>query len=507
MPGWFCQPGGVKDVLLRPLNVPRPSVVQVRRGLAEHRPFLIALGLAVAVRALVQVAFPLAFVFSDGPTYLALVDDFAPSPDRTVGYGVLLGAVAEVTRDLWAVSVTQHLLGLLTAVVLYALLRRWGVSAGLAAAATVPVLFDGMQLVLEHAVLSDVLFNFVLVCAVAVLAWSRRPGVGAAALAGLLLGLAVLVRVTGLPTVVAGAVFCVLAATTLRARLLTVLALTVSFVLPLIAYASWYHQAQGTWALTEAGGRALYMRTTTFVDCSRLELPAYQERLCPPEPRGERLDPTYYGWHDTDGSQALDPPAGTTRDEAMREFALAAIAEQPGAYAAVVARDFVSAFVPIRMDLFEYDTTFKWYFSHYNGYVSSDWTRPAYAAHGGEQPYTRQPFGTLMAGYGFVFYLWGPVVLALLVVALVGLLKRVPADRPETRPLLFLVTSLGVGLALLPDMTAQFTWRYQLPAIVLLPVAAALAWTRLRDPVTPGPSRPRGRTGRRGAPPDAPDAG
>ncbi len=442
--------------------------------------------LAVVVRVLVQAAFPLAFVFSDGPTYLSLVDSLTPSPDRTVGYGVLLGALAELTRALWLVSFTQHVLGLATAVVLYLLMRRWNVSGRLATAATLPVLFDGMQLVLEHAVLSDVLFNFVVVSAVAVLGWSRRPGVGAAVLAGLLLGTAVLVRVTGAPMVVAGVVFCLLAAPTVRARLVTALVLVLGFTVPLVAYASWYHEEQGRWTLTESGGRALYMRTTTFVDCSRLDLPAYQLRLCPREPLGERRDPTYYGWHDTEGSLALDPPLGTTPDEAKREFALAAIAEQPGAYATVVVRDFVSAFVPVRMDLFEYDTTYKWYLSHYNEYVSTDWTRPAYAAHGGEQPYTRQPFGTLMAAYGFVVYLWGPLVLALLVVSVSGLVRRVPPGRPDSRPLLFLLTSLAVGLVLVPDLTAQFTWRYQLPAVVLLPVAAALARTQSRYPATRG---------------------
>jgi hypothetical protein len=482
----------------------------VRRLLDKHRSFVIALILAVGVRGLVQLAFPPAFVFSDGPTNLSLVDSFTPSTSRTVGYGVLLGALAELTRAVWLVSVTQHLLGLLTAVLLYLLMRRWGVSAGLATAATVPVLFDGMQLVLEHAVLTDVLFNFVVVCAVAVLAWSRRPGVGAAALAGLLLGAAVLVRVTGVPMVVAGVVFCLLAATTLRARVGTALALALTFVVPLVAYASWYHQEQGKWALTEAGGRALYMRTTTFVDCSRLEVPTYQERLCPSEPLGQRRDPTFYGWHDADGILALDPPPGTTPDEAQREFALAAIAAQPGDYATVVVRDFMSAFFPMRTDLFEYETSYKWHFKQYIGYVSTDWTRPAYAAHGGQQPYARQPFANLMGVYGSVVYLWGPLVLALLVIALTGLVKRVPPDRPDTRPLVFLLTALGVGLVLVPDLTAQFTWRYQLPAIVLLPVAAALAWTRIRRPVSLRPERvrgpwpPRGRTGRTEAPPGAP---
>ena len=35
-----------------------------------------------------------------------------------------------------------------------------------------------------------------------------------------------------------------------------------------------------------------------------------------------------------------------------------------------------------------------------------------------------------------------------------------------------------MGLVAVPDLTAEFTWRYQLPLVVLAPVAAALAWAR-----------------------------
>ena len=40
----------------------------------------------------------------------------------------------------------------------------------------------------------------------------------------------------------------------------------------------------------------------------------------------------------------------------------------------------------------------------------------------------------------------------------------------------------GSTIMAAPAATAQFVWRYQLPAIVLLPLAAALAWTALRSP-------------------------
>ena len=52
------------------------------------------------------------------------------------------------------------------------------------------------------------------------------------------------------------------------------------------AYAAWYHAEHGVWALTESGGRALYMRTTGFVDCSTFTMPAYERPLCPAEPLG-----------------------------------------------------------------------------------------------------------------------------------------------------------------------------------------------------------------------------
>ncbi len=43
----------------------------------------------------------------------------------------------------------------------------------------------------------------------------------------------------------------------------------------------------------------------------------------------------------------------------MRAFALAAIREQPGDYAWVVTRDFLSAFAPLRLDYFEYETALQ----------------------------------------------------------------------------------------------------------------------------------------------------
>jgi hypothetical protein len=38
-----------------------------------------------------------------------------------------------------------------------------------------------------------------------------------------------------------------------------------------------------------------------------------------------------------------------------------------------------------------------------------------------------------------------------------------------------------------PDLTAEFVWRYELPMFTLLPLAAGLGWTRLLGPrIQPG---------------------
>lgn len=450
-------------------------------SLAEHRPFLVALGLGAVARVVVSLAFPPALMISDGPTYLSFLDTFEPDPDRPVGYGVLLlYPVSLVTDAVAAVATVQHLLGLATAVVLYVVLRRWGVGRWPATLATLPVLFDSLQLILEHAPLSDTLFVLLVTLGVAVLGWRRRPTPALALAAGLLLGASVTVRQVGLPLVLSGVVFCLLVGTGWRGRLAGAAALALGFAAPVGAYATWYQQEHGVYALSEIGGKSAYMRTTTFVDCSQLSVPDHQEVLCPPEPRGERMDPTNYGWYENGTVTRLDPPPGTTAEEAMRDFARQAIREQPVDYAVVVLRDFALNFDLWRGNRFEFDTAFKWRFSTYVDREPSSWTGPAFAAHGGEQQGTRQPYADALAAYQQVGYLPGPLLLGCLVLGLAGGLGMGRARHSGVGSMCLLLTVSGAGLMLVPDVTTQFVWRYQLPALVLLPAGAALAYTAMR---------------------------
>jgi len=457
------------------------SVGSLTRLWASERFFVVALAVGVVLRVLVQYAFPPAFVFSDGPTYLGFVDHLVPSPDRPVGYGIVLWTLAWVTRGLTLVAVLQHLLGLVTAAVGYALLRRWSVSSRMATLAVLPLLFDEMELVVEHSVLSDVLFDLVVVLALAFVAWHPVPRLWSTAVAGLLLGIAVVLRLVGEPALLGFLVFLLVVGTSWRRRLVQALVVTIAYALPLTAYAAWYHHDNGVWAITQSSGRALYMRTTTFVDCSKVDVPGYERPLCPGEPVGSRQDPTWYGWHDP-AVLGLATPPGITQDQAMQDFAVRAIRAQPTDYAATVGRDLAMGFwAPRRIDYFEYDTQYKWNFTHYVDYVPTPlWTEPAYATHGGEMPGTRHPVADVLDWYGRAVYVPGPVLFLLLLVAVAGLVVRRPDDAPATRPLTFLTLVLGVGFVFVPDATAEFVWRYQLPLLVLLPMSAALAWTRLR---------------------------
>lgn len=452
-----------------------------RRLLAEHGPILAAVVLAVVIRAVVQAAFWPAFIHGDSPAYLMLIDQLEPFPDRPVGYVLLLlYPLARVADHVALVAIVQHVLGLATAVVLYALVRRWGVGRWLAVVATLPVLFDYLQLNLEHSVLSDVLFELMVVGGIAVLSWRRRLSVPSALVGGLILGASVIVRLVGEPLILAGIVFCLLIGTGWRDRLLTTVAVTIGFLIPLGAYSSWYHHEHGIYALSQFSGKSLYLRSTSFVDCSKISVPDYQRVLCPPEPVGERRDPTDYVFHDTDTIPELHPPPGTTADQALRQFAFAAIRAQPLDYAHIVVRDFFLNFKPTRVDDYEYDTAHKWGFDDYVDLEPTSWTGPAFEAHGGEQQQTTQPFADALVRYQKYGYLPGPLLLVCLLLGLVGAVGVGRARTSGLRSVTFLLLATGTGLILVPDVTAEFVWRYQLPAIALLPAAAVLAFSGLR---------------------------
>ena len=480
-------------------SLSRPA--RAARGLRRHWVFAALLVLGAALRAVVFAAYHPALIFPDSVRYLQYAHNFTAgqwSVDalRQSGYSVLI-IPAVLLHGLWIVPLAQHLVGLATAVLVYAVLIRFGVRTWLAAVAAIPVLFDPLQLVLEQYVLADVWTVFLVVAALVILVWRRdegnawrrdkgseprlegpqktsqdRRGWLPAAACGLLLGLAVTFRDEVLIMIVP-AVLYVLVAVRPRRRLLTRLAaLTGCFLIPVAGYLGWFDASHGQWNFTTFSGAFLYGRVADFASCQGLNLPAYEKPLCPTQPPALR-NADFYTWNPQSPQWTFHPPAGMSRDAVVRDFSLRVLRHQPLAYADAAARDFIYGFSPVRgAGPEQYSPAYL----QFHTYVRPD--RQAYAsiaALGYQAPTLRPGLAAFLTDYGRWFYVPGPVFAAGLVLGLGGLVVSQARRRNKTTRDAGLLFTAGAVLVLIPPAAfATFDWRYQLPQLSLIPVAAIL---------------------------------
>ena len=205
----------------------------------RHALLLLVLLAGLALRLAAILGFRPALLVDESTLWLDTSSALRPGSDALDGYPLLLLApLARLTDSLAAVTAVQHLLGLATGVLVYAVLRRWAVWRWLATLAAVPALLDGYLVAGEQLVLPDSLFVFLLTTAVAVLAWRARPGVKRALVGGALLGLATAVRLPAELTVVVAVVFLLLAA---RWRLAAAVAAVLAFAVPVLAATIWQY--------------------------------------------------------------------------------------------------------------------------------------------------------------------------------------------------------------------------------------------------------------------------
>src|SRR3984957_17510846 len=178
-----------------PAGIWRPA----RSLIARHRLFAAVLVPALLLRIDAELGYRWQSWFNDSYTYVRSAVTLTPETTRPSGYPVYLWLLSPAHSYL-LVTASQHLMGLLVAVMIYALARhRFAVPSWIAVLATLPVLYDGFEIQLEHLVMADTLFLFLALAAVTLLLWSPRPSWRACLAAGLLLGLSATVRPTGLP--------------------------------------------------------------------------------------------------------------------------------------------------------------------------------------------------------------------------------------------------------------------------------------------------------------------
>ena len=451
--------------------------------LRRHRVLAVLLSVGFVLRVLATVGYRPALIYIDSAaSYLAQLRSLDPRGPNPLGYGVLLLRPVLVVGNLLTVVIVQHLMGLLMAVLIYALLVRRGTRNWLAALATAPLLLDAYQVQIEQNIMSDVLLQALLLGAVTLVAWRSAPGWRTAAAAGVLLGLATLTRLAGVLAIVAVVGYLLWVGRGRRRFALAAVALT-AFALPVYGYAQYYHHVSGHYALSPSGGAMAYGRAATFVDCRGMEMPGYERQLCPRQPLGHRHGPDWYAHDPASAVFALQTPPGVALDDALQDFARRSVLHQPFAFAGAVAADAAKVFHLTHDDLANPDAPaerwrFQLTYPMYPALVTADTVAQFGDRYGGGGPVVVRPVAEILRGYQLsVGYTPGPVVaLAVLLALAAGVVRR---RRPNpVRPVCLLFLGTGALVLLFAD-TFEFTWRYQLPALVLLPVAGVLGVTSM----------------------------
>ena len=496
--------GRVRDFAADPVGRTRGAASRTWALARRHPIFTVILAIAALLRMLAVVGYQPAMYFNDSFDYLHVAMKPYPHPLRPDGYSFLL-LILKPFHSFALVVVLQHLMGLAMGVMVYALLRRrFGLPGWGAALATTPFLLDAYQIQLEHLILSDVPFTFLVVSAVTLLLWHDRTGWRIAVALGLIIGFAWLTRSVGLPVLVGVLTYMLIRRTGWRILAVTLAACA----LPVVAYAGWYKAENGKFAITESNGIFLYARVYKFADCHKIDsLPVEEIPLCT-EPEN-RLPNSQDGiWN---AASPLNRYTGkrfsADQNQVANSFSRRAILSQPVDYLKVVAYDFLRVF-RWKRTVFPDRATYQQYeFGRTtnalpNWRMDSDNTAADEAVkyeQGRARTRVVEPFAGAIRFYQDHFYLRGTGVGVLLLVGLGGMVvlwRRLGG-------MAFLPWTLATGLLLAPAATAEFDYRYVLPAVPLACLAAGMAFS----PEVRGRVSGALRAGRRRADAGAPESG
>jgi hypothetical protein len=449
------------------------------RLIAGNRLLVAALIPALALRVTAELGYRWQSWFNDSFSYVRAAVTLTPNTTRPSGYPLYLWLLSPAHSYL-LVTASQHLMGLLIAVMIYALTRyRFGAPTWIAVLATLPVLYDGFEIQLEHLVMADTLFLFLAMAAVTVALWPPRPTWRASLAAGLLLGLSAVVRPTGLPLLAALVLYLVVRKLPDWRRLVGgLVACVLAFAVPVAGYEAWYKSAHGEFAMTDSTGVFLYSRVMTFADCSRMSLPTDLLPLCTSVPPRQRPIAQAYIWTAASPlDRYAEPMFSPAINKLAERFAVAAIEAQPLDYARAVGDDTARSFEWNR-SVFPNGQTYDAYLfspqplavpaAPYGGYSSA----AAYYARGNPQTVVVSPFAAVIRDYQRYAWLPGTGYGLILLVGLFGIAAR--WRRAGSAALLPWLCSLVLIVA--PAATAEFDYRYVTTAVPFACLAAAMAF-------------------------------
>ena len=494
------------------------------RLLGRHWLLVVLLAAGLALRAAAQIAYQPALIYVDTLKYL-----YGASPGADpLGYTLVLRSIL-IFGNLSLVTAAQHVVGLALAVALYAVLLRRGTSRWLAAVAVAPVLLDAYQVQIEQMIMPDVWFEALMVAGLGVLLWRPAATVRLAAVAGVLLGLSATVHQVGELLIVPAVLYLLVAAGSARRAATTAAALAVAFVLPVILYCGVSKLHTGHFRLARA--QTTVGRVVGAADCAALALPPAVRPLCP-TPAEQAKGPD---WLEHSAYSPLAPasiPASEDRGKLISELISAIESQQRLRVIGGVARDAVRLFAVSRtpnpwvtpLSRWQFQTTYPT-FPHWvtlgpGNTIVVGVQRVAFTpfhvstlkpAYGGPATVNR-PVASFLRSYqldgGFSP---GPFLLLCTVLGVLGTLLAVVFQVRQARGgardpraararqlalACLLFTAAAVTLLLAQDFV-EFSWRYQLPAVITLPPAGILGLSALlafrrkgAEPPPPGLAAP-----------------
>ncbi len=455
---------------------------------------LIALG--IVLRALAQIAYHPAIIYIDTLKYLY---DAWPGSDP-VGYKVPLKAILLV-GNLGTVEAVQHLLGIAIAITMYVVMVRRGVPRWIGALAIAPVLLDAYQVQVESMIMPDIWFEALVVAGLAVLLWRPQPGMKLALIGGALLGASTGIRQVGEVLIIPALIFVVAMGGGWRKILQNATAIVCAFALAVLFYLSADYQLAGHFWISRSSVSLTYGRMAAVANCGTLQLPRVERPLCPNKQQ-QAMGPDWLDHSVASPLRTFDeslPIAylGQT-SQLVADFNRAVERQQPLRVASGILSDSVKLFALNRYTSPGDTPIVRWQFQRHfptaqygpwisvrdnkiwldiGSLLSSNLTElnPAY----GGAPQVNKPIATFLRWYQLRGgYTPGPLFALCLIAGLAGSViafgrrPRFAAARPAALGCL-LFFAAGVIVLGVSDLF-EFTWRYQIPAVITLPPAGAL---------------------------------
>ena len=464
----------------------------IKSWIGRHWPFCSLLIAGLGLRVAAQVAYQPALLYIDSKKYLFGIEVRSWGAFDPIGYTLFVLRPVLHFTDLAAVALLQHALGVAIAVGLYVLMLRLGVNRWLAALAAAPVLLDAYQLVAEQTIMPDTLFEALVVTGLLILLWRPAPGLIAVTAAGLVLGLSAPVRQVGEALIVPALVYVLVMAGNWRKRLLYGTVLTACFALPILGYMTYSEfSLHDRFELSDMGDEYLYGRTAHAADCATLKLPADEWWLCPKPSAAAALGVdglvnTGLSPAQTYAGSGPQPPANVDLSSLQTRFANAVIRQQPLRVIGDIAHDAVKIFALTRDGLPGDTPIARWQFQdsypYYPPGVTATGATSAntiFGLSGGGTTHVDEPLAAALRSYQLNGgYTPGPVFLVCLLAGLAGIVAYRRLGESRLAYACFLITSSGIVLLLGADLY-EFSWRYQLPALITLPIGGALGGTAL----------------------------